>query len=107
MSEQLPSKILDELDDEYLSIINPIITNEEFIRRKTFNHHEHRSVYGHSLMVSVKSYHLAKKLGLDYKTCLTLSAQTALGLELEPQLPAWIFLSPWHTASFIGSMSHW
>ena len=31
MSEQLPSKILDELDDEYLRIINPIITNEEFI----------------------------------------------------------------------------
>ena len=67
MSEQLPSKILNELDDEYLRIINPIITNEEFIRRKTFNHHEHRSVYGHSLMVSVKSYHLAKKLKLDYK----------------------------------------
>ena len=67
MKEQLPSKILNKIDDEYLSIVMPIIKNDEFIRRKKFNHHENRSVYGHSLLVSVNSYYLAKKLGLDYR----------------------------------------
>ena len=65
MKEQLPSKILNKIDDEYLSIVMPIIKNDEFIRRKKFNHHENRSVYGHSLLVSVNSYYLAKKLGFD------------------------------------------
>lgn len=66
-NEMLPVKILKNIDEEYIEIIKPIITNKEFIKRKLYHHHENRSVYGHSLMVSLKSYHVAKKLGLDYK----------------------------------------
>ncbi len=65
--ETLPINILNKLDEEYIEIIKPIITNKEFIKRKNYHHHEHRSVYGHSLMVSLNSYLIAKKLGLDYK----------------------------------------
>lgn len=68
MNECVPVKILSLLDEEYLNIIRPIITNEEFIKRKLYHHHENRSVYGHSLLVSIRSYHLAKNLGLDYKS---------------------------------------
>lgn len=68
MQENMPIKILEQIDDEYLNIIRPILENKEFIKRKIYHHHENRSVYGHSLLVSVKSYHIAKKLGLDYET---------------------------------------
>ena len=65
--EFLPVNILNKIDKEYIDIIKPIITNQQFINRKFYNHHEHRSVYGHSLMVSINAYYLAKKLGLDYQ----------------------------------------
>lgn len=68
MQENMPIKILNQLDDEYLNIVRPILENKEFLKRKIYHHHENRSVYGHSLLVSVRSYHLAKSLGLDYKT---------------------------------------
>lgn len=68
MNEKMPRKILNMIDEEYVSIIEQIIKNKEFIKRKNYNHHENRSVYGHSLLVSVKSYNISKKLGLDYKS---------------------------------------
>lgn len=68
MTEKLPIKILKEIDEEYVNIIYPIITNKEFKRRRIYHHHENRSVYGHSLLVSIRSYYIAKKLGLDYKS---------------------------------------
>ena len=66
--ELVPANILKDVDEEYIEIIKSIINNPEFIKRKEYHHHEHRSVYGHSLMVSLKSYKFAKKLGLDYKS---------------------------------------
>lgn len=68
MNEKMPKKILNMIDDEYVSIIEPIIKNEEFIKRKNYHHHENRTVYGHCLLVSIYSYHMAKKLHLDYKS---------------------------------------
>lgn len=67
MEEKFSKKILDELNDDYLSIVYPILFNEEFKKRKNYQHHENRSVYGHSLLVSIKSYKIAKYLGLNYK----------------------------------------
>ncbi len=67
-TEYLSRKVIDYLDTNYVEIISPIINNPEFIKRKEYNHHEQRSVFYHSLMVSLTSYHLAKKLGLDYKS---------------------------------------
>ncbi len=68
MKEKLPKKIISALDDEYLSIVGSILTNKEYCKRKEYHHHENRSVYAHCLLVSVRSYKIAKILGLDYKT---------------------------------------
>lgn len=68
MHEKMPKKILNKITDEYIEIISPIITNKEFLKRKNYHHHENRSVYGHSLLVSIYSYHLAKKIGMDYRS---------------------------------------
>lgn len=68
MKETIPINILKNIDSEYVEIIKPIITNSEFLKRQYYHHHENRSVYGHSLLVSIRSYNIAKKLGLDYKS---------------------------------------
>ena len=53
---------------EYYSIINEILKNEEFQKRKNFMHHVNLSVYDHSLAVSKLSYTLAKRLKKDYRS---------------------------------------
>ena len=53
---------------EYYSIINEILKNEEFQKRKNFMHHGNLSVYDHSLAVSKLSYTLAKRLKKDYRS---------------------------------------
>lgn len=68
INERIPLKEVQSISSEYVSIIKPIISNPEFIKRKTYHHHENRSVYGHSLLVSIRSYKLAKLLDLDYKS---------------------------------------
>ena len=50
---------------EYYSIINDILKNEEFQKRKNFMHHGNQSVYDHSLSVSKKAYLISKKLNLN------------------------------------------
>lgn len=52
-------------NDEFLSIIDPIIHHPEFQKRKTFPHHGSISVYEHSLEVARASYGIAKFLGVD------------------------------------------
>lgn len=58
--------------NNWLEIIFPIITDEEFQKRKLFKHHEKQSVYEHSMLVSIISYKLAKKYKLD-KTNLVIA----------------------------------
>lgn len=53
---------------EYYKIINEILQNDEFQKRKTYKHHGDITVYDHSLAVSKVSYILAKKLKKDYKS---------------------------------------
>lgn len=65
--EKLPYKELENINEEFVYIVRSILENEEFIKRKLYHHHENRSVYGHSLLVSIRSYKLAKLLDLDYK----------------------------------------
>lgn len=67
IDERIPMKVIQNVNAEYVSIIKPILQNEEFIKRRLYHHHENRSVYGHSLLVSIRSYKLAKLLGLDYR----------------------------------------
>lgn len=66
--EKKLEKIFNNLDDEYSKIIDKILNNEEFIKRLNYHHHENRSVYTHSLVVSFNSYKIAKALGLDYES---------------------------------------
>lgn len=49
------------IDSDYLAIVNNILNNDEFIRRKEYKHHGEISVYDHSLRVSYLSYKFAKK----------------------------------------------
>lgn len=60
-------KRIDNLNQEFYDIINPILTSPEFQRRKNFKHHGKISVYDHSLKVAKKSYTMAKLFHLDYK----------------------------------------
>jgi len=53
-------------DLEYMEIIGSIVTNENFIKIKEYEHHG-ITRYEHSLKVSYYSYLLAKKFGLDYR----------------------------------------
>lgn len=55
-------------DTEYYSIVKDILENPEFLRRKEFRHHGNRTVYDHSLAVSILSYRIAKRFHLDYKS---------------------------------------
>ncbi|MDD3453277.1 MAG: HD domain-containing protein [Bacilli bacterium] len=52
---------------EYYQIINEILDNNEFQKRKTYKHHGNITVYEHSLAVSKLSYIMAKKIKKDYK----------------------------------------
>jgi len=63
--EKKIQELLKKVDDNYLFIVEEILYHEEFLRRKTYLHHEDRSVYTHSLMVSIKAYKVAKFLKLD------------------------------------------
>ena len=47
---------------EYYNIVGSILENEEFQKRKEYNHHGKISVYSHSVRVSKVSYYICKKL---------------------------------------------
>ena len=68
-------------DLRYMSIVNNILDNDEFLKIKLIEHHG-ISRYEHSLKVSYYSYKIAKALHLDYE-------QTAVGGLLHD-----FFLSP-------------
>jgi len=63
--EKVIAKLLEKVDENYIFIVKEILNHEEFIKRKTYCHHEDRSVYTHSLSVSIRSYKIAKFLRLD------------------------------------------
>ena len=49
-------------NSEYLTIVEDILNNKEFQKRKKYNHHGGKSVYDHSLEVSFLAYKISKKL---------------------------------------------
>jgi uncharacterized protein len=52
-------------DDDYMMIIENILSNSEFIKLKNAKHHGDNRL-DHSLRVSYSAYKLSKLLGLDY-----------------------------------------
>lgn len=55
-------------EEEFYGIINDIINNEEYLKRKEYHHHGDTSVYEHCLNVAYYSFRMTKKLHLDYKS---------------------------------------
>lgn len=54
--------------DEWYAIVAPIITSEEYLKRKNFRHHGDHTVYEHSIKVSKASFRLAKMFHGDYRS---------------------------------------
>lgn len=54
--------------EEFYKIVENIIENPTFQKRKEFKHHGEESVYDHSIAVSFLAYRMAKKLHLDEKS---------------------------------------
>lgn len=54
---------------EFYKIVEKILKNPEFKRRKTFQHHGEETVYDHSLKVAYLAYSLAKRFHLDAQSC--------------------------------------
>ena len=54
---------------DWYSIVNDILKNEEFQKRKIFMHHYNITVWQHSVLVSFNSYVLAKKWKADERVC--------------------------------------
>ena len=61
---------IDNLEKEYLDIVNNILYNKEFLKLKNCEHHGINR-YDHSLKVSYRAYKYAKKHNLDYKSAAT------------------------------------
>ena len=57
-------------DSEFIKIINPIVTTEEYKKRKEMMHHENQTVYDHSLKVAYKAYKIAKIFNLNTTNCV-------------------------------------
>lgn len=75
-------------DKEYLDIVNKILTNKEFLKRKKYMHHGKKTVYEHSLEVSYLSYKVAKKIKFNYK-------ETAIGGLLHD-----FYYEDWHKVKY-------
>lgn len=56
------------MSEEYLSIVDKIITNRKFQKLKQEKHHHTTNRFEHCLAVSYKSYLICKKLNLDYES---------------------------------------
>ena len=84
------SNLIDDKDfDNWFKIVEPILTSQEFQVRRLFKHHEN-SVWDHSILVSFRSYKIAKKRKLNYHDC-------AIGGLLHDFYPyAWKYSSKLH-----------
>lgn len=72
------SKYKTEYSDYYL-IVNKILENDEFLKRKKYRHHGDISVYEHSLSVSILSYNMAKKINLLFGKIILNEYDVAVG----------------------------
>ncbi len=63
------SIVLNPLFDEWLLLVEDILLNDEFQKRKLFSHHHKISVWDHSILVSFKSFQIAKYFNADARTC--------------------------------------
>lgn len=65
LKKDITQELLD--DEDYLTIVSPILYSKEFKKRKNWKHHENVSLYEHLLIVSFLSYKICKKRKWNYK----------------------------------------
>ena len=63
-----PTKIPEEEYDLFYELIEPIITTDEYQKRKNYPHHINESAYEHMLKVAYDCFKIGKMFHLDYKT---------------------------------------
>lgn len=64
-----PTIILHPLFDEWFLIVEDILKNDEFQKRKIFMHHHDLSVWDHSILVSFKAFTSAHYLNANPRIC--------------------------------------
>ena len=64
-----PSIVFNMFFDEWYGIVEEILLNKEFQKRKLFMHHHKITVWDHAIMVSFKSFIVAKYINCDARTC--------------------------------------
>lgn len=64
-----PSIVLHPLFDKWLSIVEEILLNDEFQKRKLFKHHHNMSVWDHSILVSFNSFLVGRYFNADARVC--------------------------------------
>lgn len=77
--------VLNPLFDEWLIYVEDILLNGEFQKRKLFMHHHNLSVWDHSILVSFKSFLVAKYVGGSPRIC------AIAGLLHDFYTQAWLF----------------
>lgn len=63
------SIVLHPLFDDWMLIVEEILLSDEFQKRKIFMHHHNMSVWDHSILVSFRSYELARIAHADERIC--------------------------------------
>lgn len=63
------SIVLHPLFDNWLTIVENVLLNDEFQKRKLFLHHHNMSVWDHSILVSFNSYLVGRYFHADLKVC--------------------------------------
>lgn len=63
------SIVLSPFFHEWYEIVEDILLHDEFQKRKLFNHHHDMSVWDHSILVSFKSYMVARYYNADARVC--------------------------------------
>lgn len=61
--------LLNAYFEEWFLIVEDILLNDEFQKRKYFLHHHNLSVWDHSILVSFKAFLVAKYFGADTRVC--------------------------------------
>lgn len=77
--------VLNPLFDEWLIYVEDILLSDEFQRRKLFKHHHNLSVWEHSILVSFKSFLVAKYFNASARIC------AIAGLLHDFYTQAWIY----------------
>ncbi len=64
-----PCVVLHPLFEDWYEIVEKVLLNDEFQRRKMFMHHHEMTVWDHSILVSFNSFLVGRYFNADLKVC--------------------------------------